>query len=68
VYTYNSYKGPQTVTYGNEVVATDLRERGLVFTFVQEIRNYSDFDYGEEVPKDPKDPSVYGGHQSYMNL
>jgi hypothetical protein len=46
VYTYNSYKGPQTVTYGNEVVATDLRERGLVFTFVQKIRNYSDFDYG----------------------
>lgn len=36
--------------------------------FVQSIKDYPDFDYGEAVPKDPMDPSVYGGHQSYMNF
>lgn len=41
---------------------------GFILRFAQSIPDLENFDYGEEVPYDPQDPNIYGGHQSYMNI
>lgn len=71
MYVYNDYRGQQRVGYNNLVTYVSLQggeDGGLVFTFLQNITDYPDFEYGGEVSQTPQDPKVYGGHQSYMNL
>lgn len=68
VYTYNDYRGQLKVTYHNYIISTGLSPIGFILRFAQSIPDLENFDYGEEVPYDPQDPQIYGGHQSYMNI